>query len=217
MDYNIVDSFASVLVFYEQFKRTKLNPSDLSKIARKYESKPNQLIADLEKKYEMPIPQKCSLRNVQRICHIFAVPDSYMNLLTRQVREQPNFSYDPVFDIRSVLFDPEKVLFSQRIISPTSTSEALDNLSRFNSLIISGQEKRKTIRKVHLKVLDKEKRFKPEKPEHILERIALDSCNKCKCNDDSGGEPLQKSPFSLAHAFMKGKGRVRVVIRKRAG
>jgi hypothetical protein len=217
MDHIIVDRFASVLVFYEQFKRTKLNPFDLTKIVKKYESKPNQLIADLEKKYEMPIPEKCELRNIQRICHIFAVPHSYMNLLPKQVREQTHFAYDPVFDMRSVLFDPEKALFSKRIISSTSTSEALDNLSRCNRLLVSGQEKKQTIRKVHLKVREKEKRPKIEKPKHILEKIALDSCSKCASNDETGGEQLTKSPFSLAYAFMKGKGRVRVVIRKRAG
>jgi hypothetical protein len=217
MDHFIVDHFASVLVFYEQFRRTKLNPSDLSKIVKKYEFKPNQLIADLEKKYELPIPEKCELRNVQRICSVFAVPDSYLNLLPKQVWEQTYFAYDPVFDIQSVLFDPEKALLSKRIISPTSTSEALDNLSRCNSLFVSEQEKLQTIGKVHLKVRVKEKRLKSRKPEHILEKIALDSCSRCKSDDQTGGEQLTKSPFSLAYAFMKGKGRVRVVIRKRAG
>jgi hypothetical protein len=217
MDHAIFNCFASVLVFYEQFKRTKLNPADLTKIAKKYESKPNQLIADLVKKYDIQITEKCELRNVQRICHIFAVPDSYLNLLPKQIREQKYFSYDPVFDIRSVHFDPEKVLTSKRIISPTSTSEALDNLSRCNSLFTSGQEKKQTTHKVHVKVRDREIKVRQEKPLHILERIALDSCSKCKLDIEIGGEPLPKSPFSLAYAFMKGKGRVRVVIRKRAG
>ena len=117
---NIDNSFASILVFYENFKRSKLIPTDLDKIAKKYRTKPNQLIVDLEKKYHLPIPtQVCSL-TVVRICAQYGVPPAYVALLPANIQSAVStYDYDATLDVRSDTFDAEKVIQLQLFMVPT--------------------------------------------------------------------------------------------------
>lgn len=213
----IENSFASVLVFYDEYKRTKLLSVDLAKIAKKYASKPTQLIKDLEKKYEVPIPTKCESVNILRICQVYSVPESYLKLLPAQFSDNTALPYDPIYDIRSALFDPEKVLSSKRIISSTATNAMLDNLSKCLPLLSTYEARQTKTEKSVPKAPDPNKIPKTEKSIHILEAIGLDSSSKCSNLDDMGNETLQVSPFALAYTFMKSKRRVRVIMRKRAG
>ena len=216
MDETIENSFASVLVFYDQFNRTKLLSADLAKIAKKYGSKSDQLIIDLEKKYGIPIPKICNVLNVVRICQLNDVPDSYRGQLPAQFLRINMVPYDPVFDIRSLSFDAEKVLTSRRIITPFPSTLVYDNMSKCKPLLACYDGKQFKFEKV-TKVDDGPKVPKTGKSIPILERIILDSSAKIASVDDIGNESLLISPFALAYDFLKEKTRVRVIMRKRAG
>ena len=214
---DLVDNhFALVLVFYDQYKRTKLLAADLAKIAKKYASKSAQLISDLEKKYDIPIPKQCNAADLTRICQLYGVPDSYRTLLPNQFMEINSVPYDPVYDVRSPLFDAEKVLTTRRIISACSTREMCDNLSKCKPFLASFEGKIFTHESKAAERL-KEKGPKPEKSVHILSRVAIDSCAKVNFTDESGNESLHDSPFVLAHTFLLERSRVRVIMRRRGG
>lgn len=217
MEASIENHFASVLVFYDQFNRTKLLSADLVKIAKKYGPKSNQLIRDLEKKYGIPIPKLCEVVNVMRICQLNDVPDSYREQLPAQFSRNNAIPYDPIFDIRSTQFDPEKVLTSRRIISPCFTSQVYDNMSKCKPLLTSYDGKQFKFEGVATKVVDATKVPKTGKNIPILEKIVLDSSAKFSFIDDYGNESLMMSPFALAYDCFKEKTRVRVIMRKRAG
>lgn len=218
MDGTVENCFASLLAYYDQFKRTKIIPADLAKIAKKYKSKPQQLILDLEKKYEVNIPRVCSFANITRICQVYSIPDSYLDLLPPQLKEANVLPYDTSYDTRSALFDPEKVLNSERIISPIFTKEAFDNISKCKPLLSNFDGKVFKLEKKAVKAPDPYKLPKStERTLHIFERIGLNSSSKVNCSDDLDKESLQPSPFALAYTFMKEKIRVRVIMRRHAG
>jgi hypothetical protein len=216
MDASIDNDFASVLDFYDQFKRSKLLAADLTKIAKKYASKSGQLIVDLEKKYGFPIPKACKASNIIRICQVYAVPDSYLALLPAQfrnalLRSQP---YDPEHDMRNALFDPEKVLASVRIISSCVSAAMCDNISKCKSFLKDFDGKMFVYDKDAAIAFQGSKAPKSDRSLHILETIALDSCKEAT-TEDAGDTSL--SPFNLAHSFQREGARVRVIMRKRAG
>jgi hypothetical protein len=215
MDGVVENSFASLLAYYDQFKRTKILPSDLIKIAKKYKSKPDQLILDLEKKYDVTIPRVCSFANISRICQVYSVPDSYLDLLPPHFKDANALPYDQSYDTRSAAFDPEKVLNAGRIISPTFTKEIFDNISKCKPLLRNFDGK---IFKLEKKIVKADPYKLPtEKSVHIFERIGLDSSSKISSSDDLDNESLHASPFALAYTFMKEKIRVRVIMRRHAG
>lgn len=216
MDESIDNEFASVLVFYDVYNRSKLLSTDLAKIAKRYGSKPGQLIADLEKKYCIPIPKLSKVVNISRICQLHAVPESYRLLLPAKFHADGVDTYDPIYDIRSPLFDAEKVLISRRIISPTSSLQVYDNLSKCKPMLINFDGKVNIYDKNAANaVAPKESKGEVDLP--ILTRIIQDSSAKVVVTDEIGNESLQMSPFAIAHKFFIEKSRVRVIIRKRAG
>jgi hypothetical protein len=214
MEGSINNQFALVLLYYDQFKRSKLASSDLMKIAKKYGTKPDKLVIDLTKKYGFIFPKVCKASTIMHICELYTVPDSYLQLMPKQFSEKVTIPYDPIYDIRSSLFDPEKVLTLKRIISPTSTLEMFDNLSKCKPLLSNFEGKVFNFGDVVLK--EPKEKVKEEKTVPVLERIGADSCSDLNYIDDLGAESLQMSPFALAHSLMKTRTRVRVVIRKRA-
>jgi hypothetical protein len=214
MDGLVKNNFASVLVFYDQFKRTKLAPSDLVKIAKKYGSKSDQLVHDLEKKYGFPIPKECKASNIAHICQTYSVPDAYLAFLPAEFTNIRTLPYDPIYDIRSPLFDAENVISKKRIISANYTFEMFDNLSKCRQLCNTFDGKVFKIENTVKKTT--EGKVKAGAYIHVLERVAVDSSAKCNYIDDNGTESLQMSPFALAYTFMKARSRVRVIIRKRA-
>lgn len=218
MDGNVVNNFASVLVFYDQFKRSKLVSSDLIKIAKKYGSKSEQLVIDLEKKYGFPIPKECNLANVIRICQIYSVPVAYLQLMPESVGDINAIPFDAIYDIRSPLFDPDKVISSRRIIASNMTNDILDNLSKCRPFLTNYDGKIFTFDKYLVKVAATNKHLQapPEKYVHVLDAIGKDSSAQISStNEEGGGESLQMSPFALAYTFMKEKIRVRVIMRKK--
>jgi hypothetical protein len=214
MEESVSNQFALVLLYYDQFKRSKLASSDLIKIAKKYGRKPEKLVIDLTKKYGFVFPKVCEASAIMHICELYSVPDSYLQLMPKQFSDKDTIPYDPIYDIRSSLFDSEKVLSFKRIISPTSTLEMHDNLSKCKPMLSNFDGKVFDLGKVVLKApKDKEKE---EKTVPILERIGADSSADFNYTDEKGTESILMSPFALAHSLMKTRTRVRVVIRKRA-
>jgi hypothetical protein len=133
-DCSVDNEFASTLVFYDRFRRSKLTPSDLSKISKKYARRPKQLIIDLESKYEMKVPNSCLANEVYRICKQYNVPKSYIDLLPQRFRES-SFEYDPELDIQSARFHAEKAIASRRIIAPIVNFAPLDNIAKTKYLL----------------------------------------------------------------------------------
>jgi hypothetical protein len=130
----VKDAFASTLVFYDRFRRSKLTPTDLAKIAKKYSGKPQQLLSDLEKKYSISIPRECRTNEIERICKQYSVPKSYMALLPQRF-SYSTYAYDPALDICSATFNAEKALLSRRIIAPNTSLMPLDNLTKVRRFI----------------------------------------------------------------------------------
>lgn len=215
---HIENAFASVLVFYDQFKRSKLLPTDLSKIAKKYASKDSQLTSDLEKKYGMPIPTRCEATNIIRICQLYSVPLSYVKLLPSKLHDSCSLSYNPIYDIRSPLFDAEMVLNTQQITAAAMTTDVFDNLSKCQHLLSNYEGRTPTTGASTGHAPDPQKETKPaDRKTHVFDTIGIDSCSKYTYTDHMGNETLLSSPFDLAYSLMTKKVRVRVVMRKKAG
>ena len=215
---HVENAFASVLVFYDQFKRSKLLPTDLLKIAKKYGSKGLQLTFDLEKKYGMPIPTRCDTANIIRICQLYSVPLTYIKLLPSRLHDSCCLSYNPIFDIRSPLFDAEMALNSQQITAAAMTTDVFDNLSKCQHLLSNYQGRVPTTGAPTERIPDPNKEVKSaDRKSHVFDTIGIDSCSKYTYTDHMGNETLLASPFDLAYSLMTKKVRVRVVMRKKAG
>lgn len=134
---NISNSFAKVLLFYERYKRSNLNTKSLIKIAKKYETKPLQLINDLNKKYpSLKIPLYVTYTDLFRLCESYSIPDIYIDLIPQYKNIKLNLGiYNPVYDLNKPEFNSDLVLSNKYIIASNINISPLDNLSKCKSLL----------------------------------------------------------------------------------
>jgi len=118
--------FARLLLFYEKYKRSKLNSNDLQRIVKKYGKNSYNLISDFEKKYQIELPSSISYLELLQLINAYDLPDSYRNLLPII-----NYEYDKEIDILSSSFNPLKVLNNKKIIAPNINIEPFDNMFKF--------------------------------------------------------------------------------------
>lgn len=118
--------FARLLLFYEKYKRSKLNSSDLQRIVKKYGKNSNSLISDFEKKYLIQLPSSITFLELLQLVNTYDIPDSYRKLLPII-----KYEYDREIDISSSSFDPLKVLNIKKIIAPNINIEPFDNMTKF--------------------------------------------------------------------------------------
>ena len=208
--------FASALLFYYNHRRAKLKSDDLEKIARKYTSKPSQLIADLTAKYKVSISSSVYSTDIERICTNFSVPEAYLKLL--HPYDHSSSAYDPTLDCLLESFDAQKAFTSNRIIASPRGKEVprLDNISKVTHLVpgfVGHLPSYITPDTVHVHV--------PKPKDHVdstpvLKRIAVSSLQYSKPKSSNYEEDISsfKSPLLLVHECMESKRRVRVMIRK---
>ena len=95
--------FASALSFYWNYRRNKLSTESTFKIAKKYASKPGQLLKDLSEKYQSQISNDVSIVELERIITEIIVAKEYLALLPDSVvHARHNSALDPTssrFDV----------------------------------------------------------------------------------------------------------------------
>jgi hypothetical protein len=200
----IRNPFAALLYFYYQRLRNKLTPDGLSKIAKKYASKPHALLPDLESKYGV-VPDTVNIVDVARICACFPIPEVFLRLIP-ELSSLPNSSnnYNKAFDASSGEFDVEH-LFASRGTDVLSVDNMLtpitdylcrvtvaaklslrdrdiapmDNMSKVKHLVPGFQGFAPHLSKIENTVISATKHLKSQRGyEHrlpIVERIAIDS------------------------------------------
>lgn len=197
--------FATVLIFYADYRRSKLKPEDLSKIAKKYCSKPAQMMRDLSSKYQLPIPSSAFLDDVRRICVVFNVPESYKKLIPELTDA---FEYSEFIDVLSTAFDADVVFQQKRLLAVAKyKSPVYDNMSKLTHLIPNFNG---NLPSQHV---DKPIEALPQKPktksQNILSLIADDSIPQYEAD----GAKFD-SPLSLLYKAMREKSRIHIVIRR---
>src|SRR5689334_7803654 len=77
------NGFALTLLYYHLYQRSKLNESDLQKIAasKKYKANPKLLMPDLSQKYGFPPPLSISHMELIRLLAIYPIPQAFANLV----------------------------------------------------------------------------------------------------------------------------------------
>lgn len=125
--------FAITLLFYENYKRCRLNSDDLDKIAKKYSTKHDKLLIDLQKKYSaFEISHSIKLSILARLKATYKIPPSYLSLLPNVAE---SISYNECYDITNKFFDPDKVLKDHIIFAPENNFPPLDNISKAKFLV----------------------------------------------------------------------------------
>lgn len=224
MEETTSNSFAITLVYYYNYCRSKLTVEDLTKIKKKYERKPAQLLLDLQKKYLFPTPDKVTISQVQRVIGKFDIPTDYVS-----ITKIPVCAYDECLDITDGAFDVEIALERKFIIASFKNCPMKDNMSKVHNLIsdlltdeergrkpdsISSGTISKSAERRAFILAAKEKEKETRRP--FFDRLAEASVPKYTFRNDSGVETVLASPLSLIHQFMQSKERVRIIVRRHA-
>lgn len=218
------NAFALVLAFYEDLRVCKLNPEDLSKIARKYGTRPNSLLKDLKVKYGQAVPLSIPLAYLNRLLAIHHVPSDYITLLPEaRLRDNPTFAYNPALDINSVEFKPETLFKENRIIGPEVPITLYDNLLKSRHTLFpdifthnpNPTQDRTLIEKA--KEVSKEQRARTS----LLNRIAQVAVyNAAMGNIAHAEEELQKrraQSLAAVEAYKRGEGIIEMHLDDRKG
>ena len=145
---DITTPFATLLIFYDNHKRSKLNKIDLLKIIKKYHKNPCQLTTDIIKKFgQAMIPKIVSLSQLCRLFSIYEVPDQYRKLCLPEsmhhvLESSSSLTYNSAADVSSPQFDAMKALASRCVHSSLydNSSKSVpprDNLTKFKYLLTS--------------------------------------------------------------------------------
>lgn len=129
--------FALALIYYFDYRRNKLQPELLLKIAKKYKSCPEKLLVDLQNKYNHPISNITpTIQHILRIFSVTAIPNEYLLLLPSEWKcnsEQYIAQCDPLRDT----FDASIVLSQKCLHIGSNSTKLFDNLSKIKHLISS--------------------------------------------------------------------------------
>jgi len=107
-DLGITDNpFARLLVLYYHNKASKLQSSDLDKVAKKYALKGAKMLVDVQNKYEISVDAFVKLGEVARIVELYDIGNSFKALLPPLPE---SFKYDARLDPRSSSFSAEYAL-----------------------------------------------------------------------------------------------------------
>jgi hypothetical protein len=207
-----VNPFARVLYFYYLYLRFKLVPGDVDKIAKKYGSKQDKLLTDLQQKYTFPIPQEVPLLQLSAICSRYAISEFYMQYMG--VLE----AYDPRSDVYSADFDPLHCLARNTISVSHLSAPTLDNTSKL-LLLLPGNEQVKapivsaprSVSSSSLSAVDAGVPGVP-KSKHLFEQIADAAVSSA--DGAASGEEEVASPLLLLRQCMVTHTRVRIITRR---
>lgn len=195
--------YAITLVVLEEYKRKKINDTDLKKILKKYgESKKDQIVVDLARKYSR-VPTHVSLLQLSRIVSMYNIPQAYLHAMGLSKAELP--SYDACLDITKDAFDATKALDQKLLFSSIAFPESiipLDNMSKAKHLVPGSQPSLFSMEPMREETVQV-KRLHPF--EEIAETLA----------PASGTVSLECSVYQMLHNAMKDQGIVRVLIRGR--
>lgn len=225
------NAFALALHFYALYFRQKLiDPTSstdlLDKIAKKYRTKSQSLVSDLQKKYYYyKVAEEVSVWQLVRYSKLFAIPSSFLSLLPSlpsQNEETPKIlTYDAKYDVLSASFDAEAVLSDSMLISPSYPTTIFDNLSKVTHLL-PGENGTKyapiAMPSTEVSSISKAKSsmaVEVEDKRHLLEIIADISTPIMQYRNDKGEKIDIQSPLYLVRLFMKNKDRVRIILRRR--
>jgi hypothetical protein len=218
--------FAIVLLLYERNQRAMLSETQLAKIAKKYSSKPNSLLADLQKKYpHYTVPTEVLLMEVERLLAVYPVPKVYQDLIINDL-PTPRVGYNPQYDILSSSFDPLKALSDKIIIAGRVDVPPLDNMTKAWRLLpgsdttaLALAEKAAIVGQKRVASSQKSVSSNPSKKVVSVEnRIAADSCREDSDrgrSEDSRSDSLAVSPFSLLLQLMQNREKATIIIRRR--
>lgn len=205
--------FARVLYFYDLYIRSKLVPSDLDKIARKYAPNPAKLVTDLQQKYSYPIPDSVNVQHVVRLCQLYNVSSVFKRLAGVE-----NEEYDPRFDVYSADFDSLHCLKWNTISVSHWSAPTMDNMSRLYKLFpgndAAGSSSQAVVKSTSQSSMASSVPVEPlgVKHKHTFELIAEASLHVRKrgaaVDEDSA------SPLALLQTYMQNNVRVRIVVRR---
>lgn len=128
------NSFALALLYYFDYRRSKLQPDLLVKIARKYRNSPNKLLVDLQAKYEHPMLTTATLQQIIRIFSVVDIPAEYLALLPADWNCASS-KYFPQCDPTRDTFDASFSLREKCLHIGVETSKLYDNMSKVKHLV----------------------------------------------------------------------------------
>lgn len=227
----LTNPFARVLVFYYNYARSKLNESDLSKVAKKYKNKPQDLLADLARKYApFNVPSAAPLCDVLRVCANFSVPKIFTALALPSPALAESKTFCPQADILCDQFDAEFVLRNEILHAPLQAAAPLDNLSKVGLMLFKEDGSLKSISAAQTMNNDTALRLAQERANrarlqsssanseekvHPFDAIREAAIPTVTCKDSSGAARVSESPLKLLKVFQESLQRVRIVIRRK--
>lgn len=227
-DEGVTDNpFAVTLVYYYCYCRSKLTCEDLQRIQRKYESRPQNLLRDLQKKYIFKAPSSVTWREVARVVGCFDVPADFVRVAGISVEQRRSF--EKSLDICSNEFDVEAVFSRKKIFASSSKHAPLDNMMYCKTLVpglVSPEEiaalndrmRKSAQRKMELEAAEAEgKEVGRVDNRHFFEQLAEKALPKYSFRSDLGVEIVLPSPCTLIYNCMKNHERVRIITRRQNG